>query len=512
MIESTQKFTLFCRIVSEHMRSTMVMYWDDYEEGEKWCKQGQIEQLLSKCFGYNNCSELYHALKTGSDIKYASLNTLSNEKLDEFGSFDCRYVRETLLSSIFFALSTIAPPSEVTLSADFKVQNPVFVSSNHSYDESSVMIYLSLTDNKIYPFSYDDSPAVLNFITLIVPMNLYLDELLVRLNSCYAIQQLAVIRENQSFVGGNSVLLDTFDKEHLLRSIRCLSPITYAFTYHQMLLNEYLNSEPGRLKEFNLRSLEWQSIAYLFSTKESPFERLKRDLPCYVSLDAEDEESFILICSAIFLGKISRENSPEDPAFYLPQSYRRLFEIEFDERDERKTSLSLYRNRQLHEGVKICFVESEYRIWINYHQSHCHKVDKLLDLSYQTEGAAKQGAHQFLAKYEELNPDYEKLTTDEFTLKIIDSSQYLNVFRHLEYSVPMEAIVKRRQECINTCDRRYEYDSICQCHECMQGRRIQQYEKLEQFSFITGSGMSITKLRSPVRIVNPNEMSNFESI
>ena len=235
MIISTKEFSQFSRVVSECMRSVIALHWDTFD-AIQWCRQGAVETLLSKLLGYKNSSELYHALKNGSTIEYAYLRDISNKQLDKVEPFIDQLTRDTVLSSIHSAVAIfVPPPLEVSLSTEFQAFYPDIVNSDSSYDEECQQIYLSLTDNKIYPFSSDYAPEKLNRIVLLAPTNIYVHVLLSRLNSPYAQQQLAAMREHQPLVGFYQECKSYMDygwQGPVFDSIKCLSPRTNGFKYN----------------------------------------------------------------------------------------------------------------------------------------------------------------------------------------------------------------------------------------------------------------------------------------
>lgn len=496
MITSTQEFSQFSSVVAEHIRSVFALHCDVDEP--ELCRRNVVESILTKLLGYRNRSDLQHALWSGSYIEYSSFIDISREQLGllelPIEVSEKNFVEKLLFASIASAVATFHPPSlRIELSDDFLSNSKHIVESSSCEDDGFSEVYLSLIDHKIYPFSLEYDLDNLNRIALAVPEGLLFDELLLRLNTPYIKQQLAAIHDHLPLVGFYQFehhLLEHHFQSFSFDSIRCLSPRINGFRYHHELMRLYLRYERFKHTRMDMDELGWASVAYLFSMEDSPFERLNDDLPAHVVNNARSYKEFTDICLRIFTEKLNREfTNTSEQHIYLPQSFSRLFG------EGELGALSLWRSK-----VNIKFIKSEYRLWVNYNQRNSHRVDRLLDEIYETRSEAEQGAVQFLSRYKELVPNFDKFLNDQFILRIIDTSQYLDIARHFNQTVMIQSLGRRREKnCINRD--LFAVCKDCQCFECRQQLKVEQLKCYEKFSFISGSGFSTTRLRGPVTVI-----------
>ncbi|WP_394244934.1 hypothetical protein [Vibrio astriarenae] len=518
-ISSPKQLAQFSSIVKEHCNAYLIQITDLEERIDK---RSLVEAVIAQLIGFDKLNDCQHQLKKGFEIEFAELlacgtdtaictiletPTFSEKVSDWLKIGEIAFVSKVLSKGLHQAVSCYQRPTTVTVSDAFTNQYPFVIGEASDYEnDSKVAVYLSLIDHKLYPYVHTDFDAV-QCIWLDIPNLSYVDTVIKKLNSEYGQKILTWLHEHMPTVSFSQEECDLDFAYHnggfIFSDIDKYNDRLNAFVYHQMLLGCLLGSAQDRVTTVDPDDiLTWQSAAYLVTNSISPLKKIKKDLPDGVVIACEsDEELHSIVGRKLIMGLDSKMFRNRDVSLILPQHLYTYFEDyirEFGELNYRSVTrkgenhyiFQNYRNR-----VGVLFAKPEFRLWIHYNQQHSHKVDRLTDAVYKSRDVAMQAAVELLCQYEHLQPDWDSLTTSEFSIKVIDVTHYLN----LEFYKFCEDIKKGKDttDCEGWFARNNDAIVDCNCRS-HKFDRMKSLLCKDNVALIAGSGLSTTRLRTPL--------------
>lgn len=518
-ISSPKQLAQFSSVVKEHSNSYLILNTDLEERIEK---RSLVEAVIAQLMGFDNLSDCQHRLNKGFKIEFAELlacgtdaaicavldtPTFSEKVSNWLKMGDIAFVSKLLSKGLHQAVSCYQRPTTVTVSDIFTNKYSSVIGNAYRYEnDAKVEIYLSLINHKLYPYGATDID-VAQCILLDIPNLSYVDAIIKKLNSEYGQKILTCLHVHMPAVSFSQEECDLDFKYHngkfVLWGIDKYNERLNAFVYHQMLLECLLDSAQDRVTTVYLRDIfTWQSAAYLVSTSISPLEKIKADLPDGVVIACEsDEEIHDFVGRELITQLDSKMSKSRDVSLTLPEHLFSYFEdyiIEFGELKKRsvtRKALNHYIFQNYKNRVEVLFAKPEFRLWIHYNQQHSHKVDRLTDAIYKSQDVAMQAAVELLCQYEHLQPDWDSLTTSEFSIKVIDVTHYLN----LEFYKFCEDIKTGKDTTDSKDWFASDTDAIIDC-KCRSHKfhRMKNLLCKNNVALIAGSGLSTTRLRTPL--------------
>ncbi|MCD9477041.1 hypothetical protein [Photobacterium phosphoreum] len=498
LINSPSSLSIFSRVIQESYNSTISHSSDvDIFINEK----SIIEQLLAKIFNYNNLSVLHHALKTGATIGSQDIKTITFErfnevlgnnvvKLNDVG-MPCNELlsAEILFMSMRSAIGRFEEPTSVQFSVVFQEENPEVL--------TSYIVWLCLDDLVIYADSEHD--YILNCVRLDVSKGLFTHNFIESFSDAYLIHLLVEIRASMHFVGftdRTSFIENSYALNSTIHIALAQNERVNKFNYYLKLFQLYFKYERSRLTSLHIYDLGLENLLYLFQITDEPINYLLTDLPYHLTLDEIDEELFLRSLTHDFLmllGDYRLHIKAEDTSSnFIPKVILPIYlkSIITEERINKSYCVNYIISLQDADGyiierneegpIKVYFLQPKYRIWLNYHQLYGHKADRFLEKEFSCFKQGLKYALEFLAQNEHLSPDFERMTTSEFCLNIVNVAEYLDGSRDIFNTVSIKG----------------------KCDISKWQTKIELLGQNNNISFISGSGLATTLLRMPLLFTN----------